>query len=149
MAGVPQHGFPWPQRLPQSRNSSPPPQAFLSPPRALPVLADALPQNTGKEYYYHTQPNTSQLIWPQGTQPSAAFAQVVADIGFPQMKRGQDQRGQIQVLPMVDNQPKKVKKPEMKDYEEVLSSCVFLCEHIHERSYWHISTVIFETPSFT
>ena len=22
-------------------------------------------------------------------------------------------------------------------------------EHIHERSYWHMSTVIFETPSFT
>jgi len=135
----------WPQRLQQSRNSSPQPQAFLSPPRALPVLADALPQNTGKEYYYDAQPNTSQLIWPQGTRPSAAFSQVVADVGFPQVKSGgwggqddmrvpsQNSATQRQVLPMgspapkySDNQPKKVKTPEMKDYEEVLSSCVFL-----------------------
>ena len=140
MLGFPGNPTPlWPQRLQQSRNSSPQPQAFLSPPRALPVLADALPQNTGKEYYHDAQPNTSQLIWPLGTQPSAAFSLVVPDVGFPQMKRGQDQMTQIQVLTMgspapnnttphnqySDNQPK-VKIPKMNDYEEVLSSCVFL-----------------------
>jgi hypothetical protein len=106
------------------------------------VLAVALPQNTGKEYYYDTQPNTSQLIWPQGTQPSAAFSQVVADLGFLQVKSGQaamrvpseNSTTQRKVLPLgspappkySDNQPKEVKRPDMKDYEEVLSSSMFL-----------------------
>jgi hypothetical protein len=67
---------------------------------------------------------------------------VVADLGFPEVKSGhaamrvpsENSTTQRKVLPMgspappkyLDNQPKEVKRPDMKDYEEVLSSSMFL-----------------------